>query len=113
MDVSDSSFETEVIERSYEVPVVVDFWAEWCPPCRMLGPALEREAKAREGELVLAKIDVDANREVALQYGIQSIPWVKVFRDGEVVDEFVGALPAPLVVEFLDRVTGVEAYANR
>jgi putative thioredoxin len=108
MDVTDSNFEIEVIQRSHELPVVVDFWAAWCPPCRMLGPVLEREAEARDGKLVLAEVDVDANVEVALRYGIQSIPAVKVFRDGEVVDEFVGALPGPIVAQFLDRVVEAE-----
>jgi putative thioredoxin len=108
MDVTVSSFDTEVIQRSHELPVVVDFWAGWCAPCRMLGPVLEREADVRKGELVLAKVDVDTNVELALRYGVQGIPAVKVFRDGEVVDEFVGALPGPLVTQFLDRVTADE-----
>jgi putative thioredoxin len=105
MDVTADTFEREVIERSHELPVVVDFWAEWCAPCRMLGPILEREADAREGELVLKKVDVDANQEIALRYDVRGIPVVKAFRNGQVVAEFVGALPPAAVAQFLDELT--------
>jgi putative thioredoxin len=102
MDISEANFQTAVIERSREVPVVVDFWAEWCGPCRQLGPVLERAVEARAGKVELAKLDTDANPNLARSYGIQSIPAVKAFRDGEVVSEFVGAQPPSEVERFLD-----------
>ena len=103
MDVRTEDFQQAVIERSRELPVVVDFWAAWCAPCRMLGPALESEAGKRAGLLELVKLDVDAEREVAARYGIQSIPTVVAFRDGEPLTGFIGAHPARVIGEFFDR----------
>jgi putative thioredoxin len=102
VDVSEATFESEVIERSRTVPVVVDFWAEWCGPCRTLTPALEAAETARGGEVVLAKVDVDANQALAARFGVQGIPAVKAFRDGSVVNEFVGAVPKAKVEELFD-----------
>jgi putative thioredoxin len=102
MDVTTETFERDVIERSRELPVVVDFWAAWCGPCRMLGPALESEAGKRAGRLELVKLDVEAEPELASRYGVMSIPTVMVFRDGEPVTGFVGAHPAKTIGGFFD-----------
>jgi putative thioredoxin len=102
LDVNESDFEARVIERSREVPVVVDFWAEWCGPCRALGPALEAAVAERNGDIELVKVDTDRNPNLALTLQIASIPAVKAFRDGGVVAEFVGAIRPPQIEQFLD-----------
>ncbi len=102
IDVDEADFATEVLQRSAELPVVVDFWAPWCAPCRQLGPVLEQAAEAREGRVVLVKIDTDQNPGIAQQFDIQGIPAVKAFVDGEVAAEFVGAQGPSQVEAFFD-----------
>ena len=109
MDVSESNFQAAVLDRSHTVPVVVDFWADWCGPCRQLGPVLERAAAARSGQLDLVKVDVDANPRLAQAFRIQGIPAVKAFRDGQVAAEFVGVQPPAAVEQFLDSLLPSEA----
>ena len=102
VDVTEATFEQEVVERSRQVPVVVDFWADWCGPCKQLTPALEKAEAERRGTVVLAKVDVDANQRLAAAFQVQGITAVKAFRDAKVVDEFVGALPPARVEAFFD-----------
>jgi thioredoxin len=110
MDVTTETFDRDVIDRSHALPVVVDFWAAWCGPCRMLGPAIEAEVAKRAGKIELAKVDIEAERTLALNYGIQSIPTVAVFRDGKPVTGFVGAHPADAIGRFLDQ--AIEEQTN-
>jgi putative thioredoxin len=98
-----TDFSRDVLERSRTIPVLVDFWAEWCAPCRTLGPILERVTEHFAGRIVLAKVDTDRNPELSTQYGIRGIPAVKLFVDGVVKDEFTGALPEDRVVRWLER----------
>jgi putative thioredoxin len=102
-DVEQADFERQVLEPSHERPVIVDFWAEWCGPCRMLGPVLERLVEERKGEVLLAKVDIDRSQDLAMQYGISAIPAVIAFRKGEPVLDFVGVLPENQLRAFLDR----------
>jgi putative thioredoxin len=102
LEVTEATFERDVLELSKQTPVVVDFWAEWCGPCRTLGPALEAAEASRGGRVLLAKVDVDSNQGLAQRYGVQGIPAVKAFRDGDVASEFTGAVPKAQVDAFFD-----------
>jgi putative thioredoxin len=109
LDVSEGTFENDVLMRSHETPVIVDFWAEWCAPCKMLGPLLERLANEWGGSFLLAKVDVDENPNLAIRYGVQGIPAVKAIQNGEVVSEFVGAQPESIVRRFVQNLVPSEA----
>jgi putative thioredoxin len=109
VEVTDADFEQQVLERSTELPVLVDFWADWCQPCHMLTPVIENAVAAHEGEVELAKLDVDSNPATAARFGVRGLPTVKAFRDGAVVDEFTGAQPAAVVERFIDELVPSEA----
>ena len=109
LEVTDADFAQRVVERSSELPVLVDFWADWCQPCHMLAPVIEKAVAAQGGKLELVKLDVEANKETAARFGVRGLPTVKAFRDGQVVDEFTGAQPAPVVERFIDALVPSEA----
>ena len=108
IDVTDATFQTEVIERSMQVPVIVDLWAPWCGPCKTLGPILEKVVAATNGKVVLAKVDTDQNPAVAQAFQVQSIPAVYAMKDGKVVDGFMGAYPENVVQQFVDALMPTE-----
>jgi putative thioredoxin len=109
VEVTEATFNDEVIERSRHVPVIVDYWAEWCGPCRQLAPIIEQAVAARDGEIVLAKVNIDQNPRLAQAAQVSSIPAVKAFKDGVVVDEFVGLIPPPQIEEFLNKLVPSQA----
>lgn len=113
IDVNDSDFKKQVIQRSYKTTVLVDFWAAWCGPCRHLGPVLEKIAEDPSSDFILAKLDTERNRKTAAQFNIRSIPNVKAFRNGQVVNEFTGALPEVLVKRFIAKVSATPPPAPR
>ena len=101
MDNEVTNFQKDVIEKSFNKPVLVDFWAEWCTPCRIIGPILEKLAEKNKENWELAKVDTDKNQEIATKYGVRGIPNVKLFKNGEVINEFTGALPEPAIKDWL------------
>src|SRR4051794_24569706 len=109
VDIAEDQFQSAVIDRSKEVPVVVDFWAPWCGPCRQLTPALERAAEARAGQVELVKVNTDENQGISRAFQIQGIPAVKAFKDGREVSQFVGAVPPAQVERFFDALVPSEA----
>jgi putative thioredoxin len=112
IDVTDATFEVEVLHRSSEVPVVVDLWAPWCGPCQTLGPIIEKVVDATEGAVALAKVNVDENPAISASFQVQSIPAVFALKDGKVVDGFIGALPEPAVAEFVAKLTPEPSEAD-
>jgi putative thioredoxin len=113
VDVTDATFERDVLDRSVEVPVVVDLWASWCGPCRTLGPIIERAVAATDGRVELVKVDVDANPRVSATFNVQSIPAVFALRDRKIVDSFIGALPEAQVTAFVEKLAPPVSEVDR
>jgi putative thioredoxin len=113
MDVTDSTFETAVLERSTQVPVVIDLWAEWCGPCRTLGPIIEKVVAETDGQVELVKVDVDNNPQISTAFRVQSIPAVYAVKDKQIVDSFIGAIPEPAVREFVNRLVPAPSEADQ
>src|SRR5215212_9329560 len=111
-DVTDATFEADVLQRSQEVPVVVDLWAPWCGPCRTLGPLLEDVVGATEGKVELVKVNVDENPQISTAFRVQSIPAVYALKDGRVVDGFIGAQPKPAVEKMVQSLLPTEEEAE-
>jgi putative thioredoxin len=107
-DIDQQEFESAVVRRSREIPVIVDFWAEWCGPCKTLGPALERLVGEHEGSIELAKVDVDANEQLSAQFGIRSIPTVIAFKDGQPVNSFLGAQDEVFLRQWIEQLLPTE-----
>ncbi|MFP4112293.1 MAG: thioredoxin [Candidatus Woesearchaeota archaeon] len=103
IDVTDSDFEEKVVAQSKELPVVVDFWADWCMPCKMLSPAMDTIAKKHKDKIMVAKLNVDDNPVISNQFGIMSIPSVKMFKDGKIIDEFVGVMPEEAIEGWIEK----------
>lgn len=112
VEVTEQNFNEQVVKASYQKTIVVDFWAEWCAPCKMLGPILENIVRSFGGKVLLAKIDVDANQALAAQFGIRSIPSVKIIKDGAIANEFVGAQPEAQIRAMLEQIVGSGASAD-
>lgn len=103
IEVNDNNFEKEVIEKSKQIPVIVDFYADWCPPCRMLAPILKKLTKEYNGKFILAKLNVDKNPNTSIEYEIMNIPAVKMFKNGKIISEFIGFMPESMVKEWIEK----------